>query len=180
MVVLQAPKQNTASVRQVNYIKDLVLDRDLSTLSERQVQFLFDVACGRVVPEPGLASRTITALKNLPWRETRRTVKPPAPRREPVGDGFYKLGDQYVKVQMNLAGSRLYTKVWDGSHWTREGASGVYGQLTPAMKLTAEQASQFGHLYGQCIFRGCKLTHETSIRLGYGPICAEKHGMPWG
>ncbi len=83
-----------------------------------------------------------------------------------------------MKVQLNLAGTRTYAKIWDGESW--EYVSALLAKLTPEMKLTSEQASEFGALYGRCIAKGCKLTHEISIRLGYGEKCAANNGWFWG
>lgn len=33
---------------------------------------------------------------------------------------------------------------------------------------------------GNCCFCGLALTDPRSIAVGYGPICAEKYGLPWG
>jgi Family of unknown function (DUF6011) len=126
----------------------------------------------------------IDALKDLPWRprETKAAApvakaKAPAAERtvsEPVTDGFYKLGEQFVKVQLNQAGTRLYAKVWDGCGW--EFAPGVVGKLSLEMALTQAQAAEFGHLYGSCCICGRRLTDEASISAGIGPICQSKMG----
>lgn len=34
--------------------------------------------------------------------------------------------------------------------------------------------------YERCGFCGLKLTDPRSIKVGYGPVCANNHGMPWG
>ena len=42
----------------------------------------------------------------------------------------------------------------------------------------SESASQ-GREYGRCCFCNRELDNEGSIQHGYGPICAEKWGLPW-
>ena len=42
----------------------------------------------------------------------------------------------------------------------------------------AESALQ-GREYGRCCFCNRELDNEGSIQHGYGPICAEKWGLPW-
>jgi len=176
-----------ATPRQYEFIRNLLRDRDWSGLAPLLHGTAARVFGGGQV-DRRTASDLIDALKKCPWKRSRDLHAAPAPvpaaprRSEPVGEGFYKLDDLYVKVILNQDGTRTYAKAWDGSSWDYELARsvGAYRKLTPAMKLTPEQASEFGHLYGQCIFKGCRLTHEISIRLGYGPVCAEKHGMPWG
>lgn len=44
----------------------------------------------------------------------------------------------------------------------------------------AEIAAEYGRLTGQCCFCGRHLEDERSTATGYGPICAEHWGLPWG
>lgn len=37
-----------------------------------------------------------------------------------------------------------------------------------------------GHATGSCCFCGLRLTQAASVAAGYGPICAENYGLPWG
>ncbi len=37
-----------------------------------------------------------------------------------------------------------------------------------------------GIKYGHCCFCGQELTNPSSVHHGYGPICAENYGLPWG
>lgn len=37
-----------------------------------------------------------------------------------------------------------------------------------------------GQQIGWCCFCGLQLTNKHSVSVGYGPICAEKWGLPWG
>jgi hypothetical protein len=46
-------------------------------------------------------------------------------------------------------------------------------------RMTAEQASAFGALYGVCCNCFRELTREESMRRGYGPTCAEKNAWPY-
>jgi Family of unknown function (DUF6011) len=44
----------------------------------------------------------------------------------------------------------------------------------------AGQATVYGKATGQCCFCGQELTDPRSVAMGYGPICAEHFGLPWG
>ena len=44
----------------------------------------------------------------------------------------------------------------------------------------AKVASQHGIATGQCCFCNIELSDKRSRAVGYGPICAEKYGLPWG
>jgi NADH pyrophosphatase NudC (nudix superfamily) len=148
--------------------------------TDKQVAFAL-----KLQDERGLILHTEDSLRVLLRRDISALIDgllllPKAPKPEAVTDGFYRLDGQYVKVQENLAGTRLYAKVWDGEGWDYESAKGVFSRLTPAMKLSAADASEFGKLYGHCVFCGRKLTDERSIEVGYGPTCAANNSLPWG
>jgi hypothetical protein len=44
----------------------------------------------------------------------------------------------------------------------------------------AGHAKLHGQLTGCCCYCGRELTTKESVGAGYGPICAEKFGLPWG
>jgi Family of unknown function (DUF6011) len=112
-----------------------------------------------------------------------RTV---AVHRPPVTeDGIYVLDGQVYKVVSALHGSgRLYAKVLmpadvKGARAKWQYAKGAVYRLSSVDRMTPEQASEFGKLYGVCCSCGLPLTDERSIEHGYGPTCAENHGWPY-
>lgn len=92
---------------------------------------------------------------------------------------MYRDGDGNIfKVQRSQAG-RLYAKalVRDESKksgWAFEYAAGAVRRLSPAMRMTVEQAREFGVATGTCCVCGRTLTDEESIEAGIGPVCAGK------
>ena len=42
------------------------------------------------------------------------------------------------------------------------------------MKLTLQEAADFGHIYGSCCICSRELTDELSIALGIGPVCGKR------
>ena len=44
----------------------------------------------------------------------------------------------------------------------------------------ARVASEYGRLTGNCCFCELRLTDARSTAVGYGPICADHFGLPWG
>ncbi|UVT31212.1 hypothetical protein SEA_OTTERSTEDTS21_49 [Gordonia phage OtterstedtS21] len=125
-------------------------------------------------------------------------------------DGFYRVKDEFVgvleaefiKVQMNREGSRLYAKRLNKNYpeklelepnpknaislWCAQNGmgrpiewefiSGLYSNTGAHMveKLSLEEGEAFGRLYGVCMKCGAFLTNEESIERGMGPICAGK------
>lgn len=47
-------------------------------------------------------------------------------------------------------------------------------------KDPAKYATIYGIKTGACSFCGRELTDPRSVTVGYGPICAEHYGLPWG
>lgn len=54
---------------------------------------------------------------------------------------------------------------------------GIADALAAFAADPAGQATAFGKETGNCCFCGIELTHGNSIKLGYGPICADKWGL---
>ena len=56
--------------------------------------------------------------------------------------------------------------------------------LIPALQAfaanPAKVAAEYGHLTGHCCFCLRKLDDERSTSVGYGPVCADHFGLPWG
>ncbi|GAC1503355.1 MAG: hypothetical protein NVS1B10_08400 [Candidatus Saccharimonadales bacterium] len=44
----------------------------------------------------------------------------------------------------------------------------------------AHMAALYGHKTSSCCFCGLHLETRESVAMGYGPICAQKYGLPWG
>lgn len=84
----------------------------------------------------------------------------------------------YYRVHMAQGTGNLYACKWDGNRF--DYAKGAIKLLTPANKITAEQAAEFGHMFEQCVFCSHEIDTPESTAVGYGPICARKHGLPWG
>lgn len=57
---------------------------------------------------------------------------------------------------------------------------GLVGALVDIALDPVGTAKAYGHVTGQCCFCGLPLTDGRSIAVGYGPICAENWGLPWG
>jgi hypothetical protein len=125
-------------------------------------------------------------------------------------DAAFEAGKKYPKiklrsgetvVQMYRAGERSKRpgsiQVTDGDRYPDNvyfGYIGTDGEFHESVKCTREVStllSNFDHdpagvakahadLVGSCCFCGLTLTDQRSISVGYGPICAGNHGLPWG
>ena len=130
---------------------------------------------------------------NCMLAEARRNAPKAAPvARQPLEDGMYRKDEGIYKVQHAVHGSgNQYAKVLErdeggeastGSYrfaptpareakWVFRYAPGMVSKLTPADRMTLEEAKAFGALYGTCCVCGRTLTDETSIANGIGPVC---------
>lgn len=56
--------------------------------------------------------------------------------------------------------------------------------IIPIMQELCDDPIKFGALRGQqykhCCFCNTELTSKASLFVGYGPICADNWGLPWG
>lgn len=57
---------------------------------------------------------------------------------------------------------------------------GAMHRITAADRMSAEDAKAFGLLYKRCVFCSRRLTDQRSMDAGYGPVCAQTYGLPWG
>lgn len=139
------------------------------------------------------ATALIDWLKPLPRKEIAKAAAATPANPQPakaveLEDGMYLLGGSYYKVQHAVHGSgKQYAKLAvitgvdangvpverdaDAYEVSFEYAPGVVAKLSPANKLTYEQAKEFGMIYGTCCRCGRTLTDELSIALGIGPVC---------
>lgn len=102
-------------------------------------------------------------------------------------DGMYRTPEgEIYKVQIAVHGSgHLYAKKLVKLDEPKIGKTfvkthdfvmetGAIRKLTPVMKMTLEEAQEWGKLYGSCCRCGKTLTKEASIDRGMGPVCAGK------
>ena len=68
----------------------------------------------------------------------------------------------------------MYAKALDPETGRFEYHTGLIRKLDESMRMTLEQAKQYGAIYGVCCNCGRTLTNEDSIEAGIGPICAGK------
>lgn len=102
----------------------------------------------------------------------------PAPKPVTVSEGLYTGSDGATIMVYLTKNNRLGGKVWNGSRF--EYVKGAITRAGLGHRMTAEEAAAFGHSTGKCVFCSQKLTDGRSTEVGYGPICAENNGLPWG
>lgn len=58
-------------------------------------------------------------------------------------------------------------------------AKELMDELDTVLSNPIAESALRGKEYGRCCFCNRELDNEGSIQHGYGPICAEKWGLPW-
>lgn len=114
-----------------------------------------------------------------------------------VPSGRYAVpgGDTRLKVKIDNVAKAGRWQGWvfvkdaaeygEGKRYGSQKPGQMYrGQITEALRAIAGDiagaAAAWGHLTGTCTFCGLPLEDERSVSVGYGPICATNHGLPWG
>ena len=95
--------------------------------------------------------------------------------------GFYCTPDgTFYRVQSNKAKTSVYAKELhepqqEGGkpYWKYVGRL-PFARLNDKVRLTTDQAAEFGHTHGHCLICTRELTDEESVARGIGPVCAEK------
>jgi hypothetical protein len=70
---------------------------------------------------------------------------------------------------------------WEPSQQVEAGRQAEVTALLQQLAANpAEVAALYGRRTGSCCFCARELTDARSVSVGYGPICADKFGLPWG
>ena len=81
-------------------------------------------------------------------------------------------GEYVGKIEPQARGARFYA--------TRECPAAVKQALTKFNADPVKAAAAYGQATGNCCFCARELTDARSVEVGYGPICADRYGLPWG
>jgi len=159
--LLACPDKLTNSVRmatsgQISYIRSLN-DQAGTILSESDIKAITFAD----------ASKTIDMLKAA------KNNAPKASTTNAVTEGMYKVGERIFKVQAAKSTGNLYAKeLIEGSFEYVAGAISIV--RSKGIRMTLDEAKEYGKRTGQCCQCGRTLTVKESIEAGIGPICAGK------
>lgn len=67
--------------------------------------------------------------------------------------------------------------------WSRAyqlASSDIRFKIAELIDNPVEEGKLHGQKFAHCCFCSTELTSKSSLAVGYGPICAEKWGLPWG
>jgi hypothetical protein len=103
-------------------------------------------------------------------------TQPKPPKQVTVTEpGVYSKNGRHYMVKFNLEGTRLYAKRFNHGSFIYD--AGAIFDLTPADRLTLEQAEELSIAVGACMICGRTLTAKQSVARGIGPDCRKKYDM---
>jgi hypothetical protein len=153
----------SASPRQVSYIEDLLVQREVDDVRKDAIRAtIADMT-------PTQISNIIDALNLLPR-------KPVAQLPALEAGKVYVSGDVVIRVQKNRQSGRSYALVLDNESGRFEYDGNAYrAYAATAEPISFERAAELGMRHNRCIHCSRDLTAEDSVLLAIGPVCAQKH-----
>jgi hypothetical protein len=135
-------------------------------------------ACGHLVPQDAGYYYLTNSGTWAVHHKVGECSSAPVPAPVQVTEGLYKAADGTIVLVYMTRNARLAGKVHTGRSFRYQ--QGAAALAATGHRLTAEEASAFGKLHGNCVACAKDLTDDRSIAVGYGPVCAKRHGWPWG
>ena len=149
-----------ATTRQVDYINALLTQREFSEVIE------FATLTSQQ------ASDYINRLLASPRKSATAS---PRPNLSELRVGMYRTPDgEIYRIHESRETGRLYAKHLNLVEMKFEYASGAIYRLTPAHRMTLEQAREFGVETGICCVCGKFLTQARSVANGMGRVCESR------
>lgn len=176
---MRAPR--TATLRQPSpkslaFLRTLLGEREGVTEAEA-VREVLNRAREDGVLDQSLVSSCIDTLRKI-TRPRTDLPTPGQPIREYVVGEVHVIDGDYYRIHRSQNTGGFYACRFDGQRF--EYVKGGIRLCTEGNRCTAEQAARFGHMHHQCVFCARRLDTPESTAVGYGPVCADKHGLPWG
>lgn len=178
------------------FIEDLLITARRRALSQAQIGWLHKIATESIAPhliplegrrlEANAASLLylLRAALNAGKKHPKITV--PVGEGQPNIDVTLREGDARVAGYVSRGkwpNRDVIAKISHAgdiyvvdAHWTPD----LGRSFGAACAYPKEILSLHGIATGECCYCDRPLTTKESRTVGYGPICAEKHGLPWG
>ena len=166
-----------------DFERDLVAKRRI--LSPKQVAWVFVLAEWTANPRKPRETEAFPGILDLLTRARDAGKRYPKIKLSVDGQPVVLALSGAGKVNVT-DGRGFHQGVWYGaiqpSGAFREGSE--VDTVLPVLKQLEDDpagvASQHGVATGNCCFCAKELTTKESRSVGYGPICAGNHGLPWG
>lgn len=166
------------SPKSVAFLRTL-LDERVGVTEAEAIREVLNRAREDEALDQSLVSSCIDTLRKIAKPRSDRTLPTPGqPAYEHVVGNVHVIDGDYYRIHRSQNTGGCYACKFDGERF--EYVKGGIRLCTAANLCTAEQAAAFGHLHHACVFCARRLDTPESTAVGYGPVCADKHGLPWG
>lgn len=182
-----ATQGRPATEKQMDFLRKLIAEKDFYSLVDSDRKKVTWFNNGGHPTAAGASALIDILLVTAPAHGTEVKVE------LEKGD-IHVVDGSYVRVHISQGTGNPYAcvaniireAVWEDGKVVEPGevewdfVSGLVTKLSTANKATPEQAKQFATLAGRCIYCSRAIDTPESTKVGYGPVCAVKYGLPWG
>lgn len=143
-----------------------------STFSFPKIIALFETAMGEKLKYPKI--RVTINGQDVSMHRAGQTAKVP-------GSITVTNGLRYGDPDSIYFGRIMPDGRWSpGTYAVKNVQASVERFLAALNQSPAEVAAEYGTRSGRCCFCNLQLTTDESLAAGYGPVCADHWGLPWG
>jgi hypothetical protein len=172
------------------FARDLAVKAETGKLSPKQVAWVHVLVAEAEAPKPAAVPVvSLLAVRQMMDQAAEKLKRPKV---------LIKLGDQWVRFsragdaaknpgRIHVTddgdfGDNLYFGYidGDGNFFRRKASDALVEALVEFNENPSEKATAHGKEFGHCCFCSRELTTQESLSVGYGPVCADRYGLPWG
>lgn len=172
------------SIKDRDFASSLIASFDrYGSLSAKQLYWVMKLAEKATTPAPVTQKVDLVRMTQLFQTALGHGLKNPAIRiggfkLSPAKAGSVNFGSTYVKSGATYLGKISAAGDWSPARDAGQQATEAFTAITKFACDPVGSAAAEGHATGSCCFCARELSDAGSIEVGYGPICAEKYGLP--
>lgn len=191
----------TVEKRDVSFATDLVSGKygwdKRGYLSDKQIKFIGPMIDRALGGDSAPAAESVGSLEGFVklFTDAKANLKFPKivmeSKDEPLkftiaGDKAKFPGTINITDGGSYGSNKWYGRVTVDGEWTPSGTvtpelKHIIGRVLNAFSNDPKKAAMsYGHASNNCCFCAKKLDTKESVHAGYGPVCADKWGLPWG
>lgn len=189
LAILKEHGHKLPSLRKIPARKFYIMENNGQDFSPKQEAFFLDLAAeaaGVICAEEFIAETKHYAEIAARMKQASENLRKPRIifgniRLVIMGERSRTAGD--IAIYGREMGGDFYGRIAidDGRFFPSQKSSNVItDQLDELDADPAEAAAGHGHATGNCCFCARDLTDPRSVTVGYGPVCADHFGLPWG
>lgn len=150
-------------------------------LSDKQMYWAMRLTAPKAAADTLDFTKVVALVDRARSKGAKRIALNFGPIEVKFASGGKNAGGLWVTDGLPFGQNRLYGSVAAGA--TALVLRREAGAVIEALRLVADDpqaaAIRHGRVTGCCCFCSRPLTDAGSVQHGYGPVCAEKYGLPW-